>query len=534
MNEIKVEWNNKGDDVKIAGSFNNWIPIDMIKFENKWIFKFNTLDKNIQFKFIIDGEWKIDENKEKIIDENGNYNNIIEINKEIIVQKKYNIDIKKYFNFIDKSISYILDLIYSQKFKISPNDDELFLAKHDNNIFKAYKIKIFKYSKKCDIFDIKRSENVEIIMSILLSSELKSFTPNLIPITFCSHTKYDKLKEFYPPKVYGEEIMSFFKKFEEGIYYENISLLGYETVDGYLLNHIHDCKTIKLIHWKSIFFQILSLLSIIQTKFPNFRHNNLITSNLLIKLISLPEGKKTGKYRYYINGSTYIVPFIKFQIKLFNFQWACIPGLVDNSIVELESSKKINIQPIQNRYYDIHSFFNSLINSNFKSDNENVKFFDNTFIPNEVKDFVKRIIPEKYLIGKNVSKCGRILSNDEYLIPDKILKCDPFFKIYRFDYNDKELKNEIKILRDYKINKLIEITKNYINEKEAIAIILFFNIEKTLFLKKEHRIIYLFEKSEEDTLLALQVINKFANEKNICVEDSKIIFNEYMKNFIKV
>jgi hypothetical protein len=102
------------------------------------------------------------------------------------------------------------------------------------------------------------------------------------------------------------------------------------------------------------------------------------------------------------------------------------------------------------------------------------------------------------------------------------------------NYNDEELKNEIKILRDCKINKLIEITKNYINEKEAIAIILFFNIEKTLFLKKEHRIIYLFEKSEEDTLLALQVINKFANEKNICVEDSKIIFNEYIQKFIKV
>jgi hypothetical protein len=373
-------------------------------------------------------------------------------------------------------------------------------------------------------------------MSILLSSEFKSFTPNLIPITFCSHTKYDKLKEFYSPilKVYGEDTMSFFKKFEEGIYYENISLLGYETVNGYLLYHIHDCKTIKLIHWKSIFFQILSLLSIIQTKFPNFRHNNLIASNLLIKKISLPEGKKTGNYRYIINGSTYIVPFIKFQIKLFNFQWACIPGLVDNSIVELKSSKQINIQPIQNRYYDIHSFFNSLLNNDFKSDNGNVKFFDNTFIPNEVKDFVKRIVPEKYLIGKNVSECGRILINDEYLIPDKILKFDPFFKIYRFNYNDEELKNEIKILRDNKINKLIEITKNYINEKEAIAIILFFNIEKTLFLKKEHRIIYLFEKSEEDTLLALQVINKFANEKNICIEDSKIIFNEYIQKFIKV
>jgi hypothetical protein len=204
MSEITFQWDSGGNDVKIAGTFNNWQPINMIKYENKWIYKINRLDKDITFKFIIDGEWKIDDNKEKMIDENGIVNNII------IIQKKYNIDIKKYFNFIDNGISYILSLIYSQKFKISHPDDELFLVNHDNN--KAYKIKIFKYLKKYDIFDIKRPENVEIIMSILLSSEFKSFTPNLIPITFCSHTKYDKLKEFYSPKVYGEDIMSFFKK----------------------------------------------------------------------------------------------------------------------------------------------------------------------------------------------------------------------------------------------------------------------------------------------------------------------------------
>ena len=77
MSEIQLEWNYGGNDVKIAGSFNNWTPTQMNKYENKWIYKLNLLDNDITFKFIIDGEWKIDENKEKNIDENGNINNII-------------------------------------------------------------------------------------------------------------------------------------------------------------------------------------------------------------------------------------------------------------------------------------------------------------------------------------------------------------------------------------------------------------------------------------------------------------------------
>jgi hypothetical protein len=74
----ELEWNYGGNDVKIAGSFNNWQPENMIKCENKWIYKLNLLDNDITFKFIIDGEWKIDESKDKSED-NGNINNIIKI-----------------------------------------------------------------------------------------------------------------------------------------------------------------------------------------------------------------------------------------------------------------------------------------------------------------------------------------------------------------------------------------------------------------------------------------------------------------------
>ena len=45
--------------------------------------------------------------------------------------------------------------------------------------------------------------------------------------------------------------------------------------------------------------------------------------------------------------------------------------------------------------------------------------------------FIKRIIPEKYRSGKYISKRGRLLVNDEYITPEKIIKNDPFFAKFR-------------------------------------------------------------------------------------------------------
>ena len=39
--------------------------------------------------------------------------------------------------------------------------------------------------------------------------------------------------------------------------------------------------------WRVMFFQILSVLAIIQTKYPTFRHNDLKANNILIQKIQL-------------------------------------------------------------------------------------------------------------------------------------------------------------------------------------------------------------------------------------------------------
>ena len=179
-------------------------------------------------------------------------------------------------------------------------------------------------------------------------------------------------------------------------------------------------------HWRTILFQILSVLSIIHAKYPSFRHNDMKANNILIHNIDVDENNK--KYLYKINQQHYIVPNIGFQIKLWDFDFACIPGIVDNSKVEADWTNKINITPDQNRYYDLHYFLNTLTRKGFFPE-----FNTAPEIPEKVKEFVKRIVPEKYESGKLVSDRGRILVNDEYLTPDEILKNDKFFKIMRKD-----------------------------------------------------------------------------------------------------
>ncbi len=226
--------------------------------------------------------------------------------------------------------------------------------------------------------------------------------------------------------VNNKKFEQFVEKYEKGEYYQNVSILVSEWANGGdLLDYIRkNYKTMKTKHWRTIFFQILSVLSIIHARYPGFRHNDMKANNILIHNIDVDETNK--KYLYKINNQTYVVPNIGFQVKLWDFDFACIPGIVENSKVDAEWTSKINITPEQNRYYDIHYFFNTLVRKGFFPE-----FNTSKEIPDKVRDFVKRIIPEKYESGKLVSERGRILINDEYLTPDEILKNDPFFKIMR-------------------------------------------------------------------------------------------------------
>jgi len=294
----------------------------------------------------------------------------------------------------------------------------------------SYAVKIVAYPKKenyGDMYNIKRPENVELLIIKLLSYfVINKQTPHIVlPITTFNTSIKPFLSLTKSNIVNNKKFELFVDKYEKGEYYQNVSVLVSEWANGGdLLDYIRkNYKNFKVKEWKIIFFQIISVLAVIQAKYPAFRHNDMKANNILIHNIN---NDNDNKYMYKINNQIYTVPNIGFQIKLWDFDFACIDNIIENSKVDAEWTNKINISSAQNRYYDIHYFFNTLYRKGFFPE-----FLTAPEIPDKVKNFVRRIVPEKYATGKYVSERGRILINDEYIIPDDIIKNDPFFKSMR-------------------------------------------------------------------------------------------------------
>jgi hypothetical protein len=293
-----------------------------------------------------------------------------------------------------------------------------------------YGVKIVAYSKKDSYGDINftsRPENAELVMLKLLSEfVITGQTPHIVLPIGSFNTNISPFVKLAKTFSESKKFEQFLEKYEKNEYFDEVSVLISEWANGGdLLDYLRDnYKNLKLKEWRVIFFQILSVLAVIQKKYPAFRHNDLKPNNILVQLSEV--NNKTLKFRYVINGHEYYVPNIGVQIKLWDFDFACIPGVVENSKVSADWTDKINIKPEQNKYYDVHYFFNTLTRKGFFHE-----FWTLTEVPIEVKEFVRRVVPVKYTEGKYVSERGRILHNKEYVSADILLEKDPFFEKMR-------------------------------------------------------------------------------------------------------
>lgn len=194
---------------------------------------------------------------------------------------------------------------------------------------------------------------------------------------------------------------------------------------GDLLDFIRmNYKKFSQIYWKVIFFQMISTLSVIQSKYPSFRHNNLKSNEFFVTKLN----NKKNSFTYRVQKSTYKVPNIGYQIKMDNFDFANINDVAENPKLDLHWVKSIPIIKTQNRYYDMHYFFNTLIQNGFISG-----FMKDKLIPEDVKSFIKRIVPDKYhgLTKDTVTNKGRLIPDDEYILPNDVLLNDPYFAEFR-------------------------------------------------------------------------------------------------------
>lgn len=175
--------------------------------------------------------------------------------------------------------------------------------------------------------------------------------------------------------------------------------------------------------WKTIFFQILHTLAVIHRYFPNFLHNDLKPNNILVRSTrSIPftklddvmnEEDITDYFQYEFGEKVFYIPDFGFQLLLWDFDFSCIAGKIDNDKVLLMISEEdANLTVHKNRYYDIAMCFGW-----FK------KYFGD-HIPDDLYDWMNDEILPYYIHTSYVDE--RVLENTEFTTPEKLLHTNIF------------------------------------------------------------------------------------------------------------
>ena len=330
---------------------------------------------------------------------------------------KKTINFYNVINRLNSKLIYIKSGAYGNTFKGIVTDD------NDEEVM-SFAVKIVAYPKKDgygSMYNVTRPENAEICMLKLLSYfVIKNQSPHLILPICTFNTSIKPFLTFQDDEIVAQDnqkYTDFIKNYNDGAYYETVSVIISEWANRgdlsmFLKKHY---KKLELIHWQCIFFQIISTLAIIQSKYPSFRHNDLKANNILISKTDVCN----KKLLYKVNKKEYILPSIGYCVYLWDFDFACVPGVVENSKVYQKCTKKINITLKKNLYYVFHYFFCKLIFKGFLPE----LITDNT-IPQEVKKFINYVIPEEYRPAHSsgkVNKRCRLLVDDELYKPAELL-----------------------------------------------------------------------------------------------------------------
>ena len=419
----------------------------------------------------------------------------------VVLQKRL-LDFKNIITQIGGKLKYIKSGTTGHTFKG--------IAQDGNGSFE-YAVKVVAYPKKeryGSINDVRRPENAELKMIKLLSYFIiNKQTPHLvIPFGtfntsiehFVNLVKFDKIDEK------NERYKDFIDKYHQGEFSSQVSILISEWANkGDFLDFLRNNYTVFTpTHWKVFMFQIISTLAIIQSKYPAFRHNDMKANNILIHKIDITK----DYHRYIVVRNKYKVPNIGYQIKLWDFDFACIPGIVDNIKVQAKWTKKINVTPEQNRYYDVHYFFNTLIRKGFFP-----QILTDKCVPQELKDFIGRILPTKYRTDQQyIHEKGRILINDEYLTPEQIIKTDPYFNDFRSNkINTKTIK-----INTNDQSPLISIVQSPIENKTEPQIEVTTNVYKLI---KEKPIKSKLKKIKPHTNTNIDILKLLENTNNTLI-----------------
>ncbi|KAG0710037.1 5'-AMP-activated protein kinase subunit beta-2 [Chionoecetes opilio] len=76
-----IKWSGGGHSVSIAGTFNQWQTIPMVKSEKDFVTIVDLPEGSHQYKFLVDGEWRVSSGEAACDNGMGTQNNMININE---------------------------------------------------------------------------------------------------------------------------------------------------------------------------------------------------------------------------------------------------------------------------------------------------------------------------------------------------------------------------------------------------------------------------------------------------------------------
>lgn len=223
---------------------------------------------------------------------------------------------------------------------------------------------------------------------------------------------------------------------------KNLKILMLEYANLGTINSFVKDKINKLIQFKVLFFQVMSMLVTTQYHIPNFIHGDIHAHNIIIKREFFGKSYsvlQTGKPKYVIYklfDKTFYIPWVGFSALVFDFDLSRCEELKNAKMNE--NYVKINgITEEFNPVFDYHLFLNSLMNDKTR--------FRHGNIPEEVFRFYEEQIPkiyrgdEEHFLGfarltnyketKDVNNTNLVPSDIK--TPSDVLLNNKFFDIFR-------------------------------------------------------------------------------------------------------
>ena len=166
---------------------------------------------------------------------------------------------------------------------------------------------------------------------------------------------------------YAHNSLSWYDSMKDIFPYISIYFMEIGTIDLHkFLKMRCETKSIQLNEMLEILFQVAYTLSVIQYHIPHFRHNDLKSNNLIVK-INRDDMKRDfnhyTSYTQYSHGDkTFYIPNRGYTIKIIDFDFSYSKKYQNQKILNWEDTnfRTLGYGPFVNPVFDLHFFLNSL------------------------------------------------------------------------------------------------------------------------------------------------------------------------------